>query len=40
MDLLDSGDGLVGDKEDSLDRELSALVVEQVLERRAEGVND
>ena len=39
MDVLDSRDGLVGDEEDGLERELSAAVVEQVLERRAEGVN-
>ncbi len=40
VNLLYSGDRLVGDKEDRLERELSAAVVEQVLERRAESVND
>lgn len=40
VNLLYSGDCLVGDKEDGLERELSAAVVEQVLERRAESVND
>jgi hypothetical protein len=39
IDILDSRDSLVGDKEDSLKRELSTTVVKQVLERRAEGVN-
>lgn len=32
-------DSLVGDEQDGLERESSAAVVDQILERRAEGVN-
>ena len=32
MDVFDSGNGLVGDEEDGLERKLPAAVVEQILE--------
>jgi hypothetical protein len=38
MDVFDSGDGLVGDKEDGFERKSSAAVVEEILKRRAENV--
>lgn len=38
--VLNSRDGLFGYQEDGLQRETSAAVVEQVLERRAEEVVD
>jgi hypothetical protein len=40
MDILDSRDSLVGDKQDSLKRESSAVVVKQILERQTEEVVD
>lgn len=40
MDILDSRDGLVGDEEDSLERELSVAVIEQIFERWAEKLVD
>jgi hypothetical protein len=38
MDMLDSGDRLVRDKEDGFERKSSATIVEQVLERRPKDV--
>jgi len=35
MDVLDSGDELVGEEKDRLERELSVAEVEQVFERGA-----
>jgi hypothetical protein len=40
MDILDSRNRLVSNEEDSLQRKLSATVVEQILERWAEEVMD
>jgi hypothetical protein len=38
MDVFDSGNGLVSNKEDGFDRKSSAVVFELVLNRRAEDV--
>lgn len=40
MDVFDPRNGLIGDEEDGLERELSAAVVEQVFERRTEKIVD
>lgn len=40
MHVFDSGNRLVGNEEDSLERKLSVAVVEQILQRRAEEVLD
>lgn len=40
MDVLDSRDGLVGDKEDSLERETSVAIVQQILEGWAKKIVD
>lgn len=40
MDVFNSSNGLVGNKEDGFERELSAAIVEEVLERWAEEVVD
>jgi hypothetical protein len=40
MEILDSRDGLIGDEEDSLERELSVAVIEQIFERWAEKLVD
>lgn len=40
MDILDSRDGLVGNEEDGLERELSVAVIKQILEGWAEKLVD
>ena len=40
VDVLDAGDKLVGQEEDGLQRELAVAEVEEILERRAEEIED
>ena len=40
VDVLDAGDELVGKKQDRLERKLAVAEVEEILERRAEQIQD
>lgn len=40
VDVLNAGDELVGKKQDRLERELAVAEVEEILQRRAEQVQD
>ena len=40
VDVLDAGDELVGKQQDRLERELAVAEVEEILERRAEQIQD